>query len=118
MQVLCLSTVQYCTVQYSTVVQVSQYSCDDEYVAAQIGCFQYFTGLTGTLQSYNFAGAAQIKVQTSLLQCCSVLTAGCCRATTTRTASGRRRATAASSTTWSPGQSTPPPAQTPPLTGE
>ena len=60
--------------QYS-VVQVSQYSCDDEYVAAQIGCFQYFTGLTGTLQSYNFAGAAQIKVQTRLLQCCSVLTA-------------------------------------------
>ena len=54
---------QYSTVQYS-VVQVSQYSCDDEYVAAQIGCFQYFTGLTGTLQSYNFAGAAQIKVQT------------------------------------------------------
>ena len=61
--------------QYS-VVQVSQYSCDDEYVAAQIGCFQYFTGLTGTLQSYNFAGAAQIKVQTRLLQCCSVLTRG------------------------------------------
>ena len=57
------STAQYSTVQYS-VVQVSQYSCDDEYVAAQIGCFQYFTGLTGTLQSYNFAGAAQIKVQT------------------------------------------------------
>ena len=56
--------------QYSGV-QVSQYSCDDEYVAAQIGCFQYFTGLTGTLQSYNFAGAAQIKVQTRLLQCCS-----------------------------------------------
>ena len=64
------STVQHSTVQYS-VVQVSQYSCDDEYVAAQIGCFQYFTGLTGTLQSYNFAGAAQIKVQTRLLQCCS-----------------------------------------------
>jgi len=42
-------------------IKVSQYSCDDEYVAAQIGCFQYFTGLTGTLQSYNFAGAAQIK---------------------------------------------------------
>ena len=111
------STVLHSTVQYS-VVQVSQYSCDDEYVAAQIGCFQYFTGLTGTLQSYNFAGAAQIKVQTTVLHCCSVLTAGCCRATTTRTASGRRRATAASSTTWSPGQSTPPPAQTPLLTGE
>ena len=42
-------------------VQVSQFSCDDEYVAAQVGCFQYFTGLTGTLQSYNYAGLAQIK---------------------------------------------------------
>ena len=62
------STVPYSTAKYSTVVQVSQYSCDDEYVAAQIGCFQYFTGLTGTLQSYNFAGAAQIKVLTTVLQ--------------------------------------------------
>ena len=41
--------------------QVSQFSCDDEYVAAQVGCFQYFTGLTGTIQSYNYAGLAQIK---------------------------------------------------------
>ena len=40
---------------------MSQFSCDDEYVAAQVGCFQYFTGLTGTLQSYNYAGLAQIK---------------------------------------------------------
>ena len=29
---------------------------------AQVGCFQYFTGLTGTLQSYNYANLAQIKV--------------------------------------------------------
>ena len=42
-------------------LQVSQFSCDDEYVAAQVGCFQYFTGLTGTIQSYNYAGLAQIK---------------------------------------------------------
>lgn len=40
---------------------MSQYSCDDPYVAAQAGCFQYFTGLTGTLQSYNYAGSAQIQ---------------------------------------------------------
>ena len=40
---------------------MSQFSCDDEYVAAQVGCFQYFTGLTGTIQSYNYAGLAQIK---------------------------------------------------------
>jgi len=42
-------------------IKVSQFSCDDEYVAAQVGCFQYFTGLTGTIQSYNYAGLAQIK---------------------------------------------------------
>ena len=42
-------------------MKVSQYSCDDSYIAAQAGCFQYHTGLTGTLQSYNYAGAAQIQ---------------------------------------------------------
>ena len=38
-----------------------QYSCDEDYVAVQQGCFQYFTGLTGTLQSYNYAGLAQLQ---------------------------------------------------------
>ena len=42
-------------------IKVTQYSCDDPFVAAQAGCFQYFTGLTGTLQSYNYAGLAQIQ---------------------------------------------------------
>ena len=39
---------------------MSQYSCNDECVAAQEGCFQYFTGVTGTIQSYNLAGGAQL----------------------------------------------------------
>ena len=42
---------------------MTQYSCEEAYVAAQQGCFQYFTGLTGTLQSYNYAGLAQIQGQ-------------------------------------------------------
>jgi len=41
-------------------IKLTQYSCDDAYVSAQAGCFQYFTGLTGTIQSYNFAGSTQI----------------------------------------------------------
>ena len=40
---------------------MTQYSCEEDYVAVQQGCFQYFTGLTGTLQSYNYAGLAQIQ---------------------------------------------------------
>jgi len=44
-------------------IKVTQYSCNDPYVAAQAGCFQYHTGLTGTLQSYNYAGLAQIQGQ-------------------------------------------------------
>lgn len=50
-----------CRISRISYSQVSQFSCDDEYVAAQVGCFQYFTGLTGTIQSYNYAGLAQIK---------------------------------------------------------
>ena len=46
-----------------TVLQVTQYSCQDDYVAAQEGCFQYHTGVTGTIQSYNLAGGAQIQGQ-------------------------------------------------------
>lgn len=44
-------------------IKVTQYSCNDPYVAAQEGCFQYHTGVTGVIQSYNFAGAAQIQGQ-------------------------------------------------------
>jgi len=35
-------------------IKVTQFSCNDPTVAAQAGCFQYFTGLTGTIQSYNY----------------------------------------------------------------
>jgi len=41
-------------------VKVTQYSCNDPGVASQQGCFQYHTGTTGTLQSYNFAGGNQL----------------------------------------------------------
>jgi len=41
-------------------IKVTQYSCNDPYVACQEGCFQYHTGITGTIQSYNFAGGQQL----------------------------------------------------------
>jgi len=41
-------------------MKVSQFSCDEDWVSAQAGCFQYFTGITGTIQSYNLAGTTQI----------------------------------------------------------
>ena len=39
---------------------MTQFSCNDPCVAAQEGCFQYFTGITGTINSYNFANLAQL----------------------------------------------------------
>jgi len=44
-------------------IKVTQYSCNDDYVACQTSCFQYHTGVTGTIQSYNLAGAAQLQGQ-------------------------------------------------------
>jgi len=41
-------------------IKVTQLSCDDDYVAAQEGCFQYHIGTTGTIQSYNLAGSIQL----------------------------------------------------------
>jgi len=41
-------------------IKVTQLSCNDETVASQQGCFQYHTGITGTIQSYNFAGGRQL----------------------------------------------------------
>ena len=35
-------------------LQVTQFSCNSDCIAAQEGCFQYFTGVTGTIESYNF----------------------------------------------------------------
>lgn len=44
-------------------IKVTQYSYNDDYVACQQGCFQYHTGITGTIQSYNFAGSQQLAGQ-------------------------------------------------------
>merc|ERR1712050_156662 len=44
-------------------IKVTQYSCNDPGVASQQGCFQYHTGVTGTIQSYNFAGGRQLASQ-------------------------------------------------------
>jgi len=41
-------------------VKVTQYSCNDKCIASREGCFQYFTGVTGTIQSYNLANSGQL----------------------------------------------------------
>ena len=41
-------------------IKVSQYSCDDPHISAQAGCFQYFVGQSGTIESYNLANTAQL----------------------------------------------------------
>jgi len=51
------------TVTNQWKIKVTQYSCNDPTVASQQGCFQYHTGITGTIQSYNFAGAQQLAAQ-------------------------------------------------------
>ena len=43
--------------------KVTQYSCADYGIASQQGCFQYHEGISGTIQSYNIAGEAQIQGQ-------------------------------------------------------
>jgi hypothetical protein len=44
-------------------IKVTQFSCNDDWVACQQGCFQYHTGVTGTIQNYNFAGGQQLAGQ-------------------------------------------------------
>ena len=41
-------------------IKVTQYSCNDADVATSAGCFQYFTGVTGTIDSYNLANTVQL----------------------------------------------------------
>jgi len=43
-------------------IKVTQYSCKDNTIASQQGCFQYHTGITGTLQSYNFGGSPSMQL--------------------------------------------------------
>merc|ERR1712071_652295 len=41
-------------------IKVSQLSCNSPNVAQLEKCFQYFTGVTGTVNSYNYAGTQMI----------------------------------------------------------
>jgi len=58
-------------------IKVTQLSCDDYGVAAQAGCFQYHTGTTGTIQSYNLVGAIQL-VGTNYKNCIRQESGYCC----------------------------------------
>ena len=44
-------------------VQVTQVSCSDPDVASSEGCFQYFTGETGTIESYGLQSSQMIANQ-------------------------------------------------------
>merc|ERR1719429_316932 len=44
-------------------IKVSQISCDDPNVANQEGCFQYFEGESGTIESYSFQSSLMIASQ-------------------------------------------------------
>jgi len=41
-------------------VKVTQYSCSSDCIASREGCFQYYTGVSGTIKSFNFANLAQL----------------------------------------------------------
>merc|ERR1719429_32784 len=41
-------------------IKVTQLSCDDPDVASQEGCFQYFTGETGTIESYGLQSSGML----------------------------------------------------------
>jgi len=41
-------------------VKVTQYSCASDCIAPKEGCFQYFTGVSGTINSFNLANTAQL----------------------------------------------------------
>jgi len=41
-------------------IKVTQLSCNDMCVASQSGCFQYFTGVTNTIKSYNFDDSSSV----------------------------------------------------------
>merc|ERR1719422_1474088 len=44
-------------------IKVSQISCDDDNVSNQEGCFQYFTGASGTITSYSFSSGIMLASQ-------------------------------------------------------
>merc|ERR1719433_239241 len=44
-------------------IKVSQISCDDDNVSNQEGCFQYFTGETGTISSYGLQSDVMLACQ-------------------------------------------------------
>jgi len=44
-------------------IKVTQLSCSDNYNTQQEKCFQYFTGVTGTVSSYNYAAPYMIAAQ-------------------------------------------------------
>jgi len=58
-------------------IKVTQLSCSEDYVSHQANCFQYHTGQTGTIQSYNYAGSLQIAA-TNYKNCIRQEAGHCC----------------------------------------
>jgi len=75
-------------------IKVTQLSCNDYHVSQQQQCFQYFTGVTGTVSSYNYAGN-QLLAATQFHHCIRQEKDHCCiqwsqkSPTTFRAAGGR-----------------------------
>jgi len=58
-------------------IKVTQLSCSDDYVSYQANCFQYHTGVQGTIQSYNYPGSLQIAA-TNYKNCIRQESGYCC----------------------------------------
>merc|ERR1711962_540412 len=75
-------------------IKVTQLSCSDPNVVQQQNCFQYFTGVTGTVSSYNYVGD-QMLAATQFTHCIRQEKDHCCiqwsqeSPTTFRAAGGR-----------------------------
>jgi len=59
-------------------IKVTQLSCESEDVASTEGCFQYYTGLTGVVQSYNYAGNNNHMAATNYKVCIRPEAGYCC----------------------------------------
>ena len=59
-------------------IKVTQLSCNSDDVASTEGCFQYYTGLTGVVESYNFAGNNNHLAATNYKACIRPEAGYCC----------------------------------------
>jgi len=59
-------------------IKVTQLSCNDDTVASSQGCFQYHTGVSGTISSYNIAGNSAMLAAQNYKNCIRQEAGHCC----------------------------------------